>query len=102
MAEDGNVRVIAHFAVKAEHVDEFRRRALRDLVAPTRDEAGCISYELWQHTDEPTRFAMVESWRSREDLDRHLAQPSLREALTGLLPLGDGQVTTGFYRRVEE
>ena len=97
MADD-HVRVIAQFKVKPEHVDEFQRRALAEMVAPTQDEPGCISYDLWQDRNDPTRFAMVEEWVSQADLDRHLALPSLHATLRELTPLGDGTVQTGFYR----
>jgi quinol monooxygenase YgiN len=43
----------------------------RELVAATRQEDGCLSYELLQQTDDPTRFVLVEEWESQEHLDAH-------------------------------
>jgi quinol monooxygenase YgiN len=95
---DEQVRVIAQFNVKPEHVEQFQRRALAEMVGPTQGEPGCISYDLWQDRNEPTRFAMVEVWMSQADLDRHLALPSLHATLRELMPLGDGTLQTGFFR----
>ena len=81
------VRVVARFAVKAEHVEAFIDAAEKTLVAPTQGEPGCIEYALWQDVADPTRFAMVEEWESEEALGTHLAQESLQQAVAKLLPM---------------
>lgn len=52
--------------------EDDARQALVDLVEPTHGESGCILYALHQGVDDPTRFAFVERWSSREELDAHL------------------------------
>jgi quinol monooxygenase YgiN len=81
------VRVIADFAVLPDRVEEFIEAARRTLVAPTRDEPGCLQYDLWQDAADPARFAMVEAWESEEALATHLARESLRAAVARLAPL---------------
>jgi len=80
------VHVVAQFTVHAEMVDDFIAAASRLLVVPTQSETGCIRYELCQDFAEPTRFVLLESWASAEDLDRHLAQDSLGAVLDELRP----------------
>jgi len=41
------------------------------MIAATREEAGCIRYDLHRAEDDPASFVMVEYWRSAEDLQRH-------------------------------
>lgn len=48
------------------------RRALEDLVPPTRAEEGCISYDLKVAIGQPGVFVTVEKWRSQDDLDQHM------------------------------
>jgi quinol monooxygenase YgiN len=81
------VRVVAHFAVRPDKIEEFIRLACASLVAPTRREPGCVEYDLCQDISDPTRFAMVEAWESAAALDAHLAQPALREAVARLGPM---------------
>jgi quinol monooxygenase YgiN len=50
---------------------------LLSLVEPTRKEPGCIDYDLHRSNDEPCVFLYYENWRSKEDLDEHLAMPHL-------------------------
>jgi len=45
------------------------------LVAPTRKEKGCINYNLYQSTDDPTLFIFYENWESRGDIEWHLTMP---------------------------
>lgn len=96
----GPVRVVARFQVQADKVDEFVALATRGIVEPTREEAGCIAYDLCQDRDDPTQFALIEAWESQAALDAHLAQPHLRETLAKLLPMGTGPVETRFLHPV--
>ncbi|HEY5429371.1 MAG TPA: putative quinol monooxygenase [Solirubrobacteraceae bacterium] len=55
--------------------------ALAALVQPTREEAGCISYELFRSGSDANTFITIEKWRSQEDLDAHLTTPHIAQAL---------------------
>jgi quinol monooxygenase YgiN len=61
--------------------EEIVGSALRDLVGPTRQEDGCLSYELNRSAADPTVFVTVEQWREQADLDAHLQTPHLAKAL---------------------
>ncbi len=54
---------------------------LAGLVAPTHAEAGCILYAMHRGVDDPARFAFVERWESRQNLDDHLASPHIAALL---------------------
>ncbi len=60
------------------------REVLSGLVAPTRAEAGCVSYELLQNRADATDFTFVEEWESDAALDAHLTTEHIREALSRL------------------
>lgn len=51
---------------------------LTEQVAPTRLEAGCINYDFHVDAKDPCCFVFYENWRSRADLDAHLAMPHLQ------------------------
>lgn len=72
--------VVAVLVAKAGQEDVLRA-ALTDLVAPTRGEEGCLSYELYESGSAPGTFVTVESWRSQDDLDAHLQTPHVQTAL---------------------
>jgi quinol monooxygenase YgiN len=51
---------------------------LLSLAAPTRAEAGCLAYDLYESPDAPTEFLRLERWRSLADLEAHKTTPHLR------------------------
>ena len=61
--------------------EDDTRDALASLVEPTHAEQGCILYALHQGVDDPTRFAFIERWSSREDLDTHLQSDHIAAVL---------------------
>ena len=63
--------VVAIIKAKPEGVDVVRD-ALRKLVPPTRDETGCISYDLYESATEAGTFITVETWKAQSDLDAHM------------------------------
>jgi quinol monooxygenase YgiN len=59
---------------KAAELEEL----LLSFVEPTRAEEGCLEYHFHVERDDPNVFAFYEVWRSKADLDRHLALPRMR------------------------
>lgn len=55
--------------------------ALRAMLSPTRDEAGCLNYDLHSADDDPTLFFFQETWRSADDHRAHLDTPHVRHLL---------------------
>ncbi|WP_457579892.1 putative quinol monooxygenase [Ensifer canadensis] len=56
-----------------------KRDALRDgllaLIEPTRNEAGCLDYVLFEMQEEPGTFYMREAFIDRAALDAHFQTP---------------------------
>jgi quinol monooxygenase YgiN len=48
---------------------------LLELVAISRQETGCITYDLHRHLDKPGRFVFYENWVNRDALDKHRTEP---------------------------
>ncbi|MBD8565945.1 antibiotic biosynthesis monooxygenase [Oxalobacteraceae sp. CFBP 8763] len=69
--------VVAIFVAKPG-LEEKLETLLRSVVEPTLREEGCISYQVNRDIANPRRFVFTEEWRSKADLDRHLATPHLR------------------------
>jgi len=64
------IRVVAHFKPKAAKLKEVRELLL-GFCAPTRQEKGCVYYELHENTGDPNDLTFIEEWKSEEDLDAH-------------------------------
>ncbi|MCC9655025.1 putative quinol monooxygenase [Rhodopirellula halodulae] len=57
--------IVASIKVKSDQVD-FVKSQLENLVPITREEAGCVQYDLHQDNENPAHFLFFEIWDSRE------------------------------------
>jgi quinol monooxygenase YgiN len=76
---DGNrdlLTVIA-FMHAAPGKREELKAALEALIEPTKQEDGCVNYDLHQGVEDPDFFTFYENWVSGDKLDTHLAAPHL-------------------------
>lgn len=62
--------VHVHVHVKPEFVDEFRAATLENA-RNSLLEPGVARFDVVQQADDPTRFVLVEVYRSAEDAARH-------------------------------
>jgi quinol monooxygenase YgiN len=77
------VTVIATFEARPGKETELHN-ALVGLVAPTRQESGCLNYDLHILPDNPGRFLFHENWTTKAALDAHLETPHIQALLPRL------------------
>ena len=70
--------VVAEMQAKPGKEDDLRR-TLQALIEPTRQEEGCVQYDLHVHSSNPGRVVFYENWTSQEHLDRHAASAHLQK-----------------------
>ena len=75
-----SLHVVATIPAKAEATDAIRD-ALSTLVEATRQEEGCISYDLYESGAAPGVFVTVEEWTDQAALDAHMQTPHIAAAL---------------------
>jgi quinol monooxygenase YgiN len=76
-----NLDVVAVIAAKPGS-ESIVESALKSLTQASREDAGCISYELFASDSTPGTFVTIEKWESQEDIDAHMASPHMAEAVT--------------------
>ena len=74
------VKVIARISSKPDAAAQVRQ-ILIDLVAPSRKEPGCLSYELFQDDENPVEFITVEQWSDSSAVAAHMATPHVGAAI---------------------
>ena len=57
------------------------KKALIGLVAPTRQEAGCLNYDLHALPEDPAKFLFHENWTSKAHLEAHLESAHIKALL---------------------
>ncbi len=76
------LKVIAEDFIKTEAI-EIVMPLYRELVAATKQEPLCISYNLYVDQKDPGHFIFIEEWPNQEALDIHCAS----EHFQRLVPL---------------
>ena len=69
--------VHVHVHVRPESVEAFRSATLENA-SKSIQESGVARFDVMQVTDEPTRFVLVEVYRTPEDPARHKETPHYR------------------------
>lgn len=55
--------------------EEEAATQLRNLIAPTRSEPGCVTYVLHRDPQDPTKFMFYEEFRNQDALEAHSKMP---------------------------
>jgi quinol monooxygenase YgiN len=76
---NSSIRVVARVIALPDKVERVKA-VLLELIEPTRQEKGCIQYELWHNQADPTDFTFVEEWTNKDALDAHLTSAHLQAA----------------------
>ena len=79
--DQATVKIMARITARADKA-ALLREILRDLVGPSRGEAGCVSYELFQNQDNPVEFVTVEQWSDQAAADAHMGTPHVAMAIS--------------------
>jgi quinol monooxygenase YgiN len=74
------ITVVATFQARPGKEAELQK-ALISLVAPTRQEAGCLNYDLHISPLDAAKFLFHENWVSKAALDAHLQSPQIQVLL---------------------
>lgn len=64
--------------------DNEVRKILSELAKPSRAESGCERYDLFESTDRPGAFKVVEQWEGEEAFKAHQETPHFKEAIGAL------------------
>ncbi|WP_375723388.1 antibiotic biosynthesis monooxygenase [Arcobacter sp. KX21116] len=58
------------FIAKDDSIKEMKD-LLKTMVEPSKNEKGCLSYEIYQLKENPAKFVVVEAWEDEEALEGH-------------------------------
>ena len=72
--------VTALFKAKKGKEDALKKE-LMTLIEPTRNEKGCIQYNLHQFFDDPESFIFYEHWENEETLAKHKESEHLKKCV---------------------
>jgi quinol monooxygenase YgiN len=90
-------RLTVQFNIKAGSAADFEAAAGAAIARVKAEDAGCEMYDLFKSVDSDTRYVLVESWASKEELDAHGKSPAMGE-MAKIGPYLDGPPTMHRYQ----
>jgi quinol monooxygenase YgiN len=76
---------IAHLEAK-EGKKEVLFQVLQGLINPSKNEHGCISYQLHSNTENPNMFTFIDKFQDQEAFDYHYEMVHIKEAFDNFIP----------------
>ena len=75
--------------------------AVKQLAEDSRKHAGNLSFDVWQQTNRPNHFTVVESWANRGSFDLHEMQKETREFRTKLATMTGALYDERLYKMLK-
>ena len=73
--------IVAHITAKSDQI-ELVKSELEKLIDTTRNEAGCLQYDLHQDNENPAHFMFFENWETRDLWQVHMNNQHLKDYLS--------------------
>lgn len=86
-----SLRVVATIPIQPEGV-AAAGPALAELAAASREEEGCLGYEVFASSSVPGTFVTIEEWRAADDMTAHMGTPHVAKAFEVLGPVLAGEL----------
>jgi Uncharacterized conserved protein len=93
------IKVVAKNFAKENKVDKILELA-KELVEKTVKEVGCIKYEMYQNTKEPTELIMLEEWDTEEDLNNHMSSEHFKRIVPQMAEHINKKAEINIYKKV--
>ena len=79
MEDEMSIKLAVQMQVKDGKSAEFESVAQPAAAKVRAEDKGCEQYHLYRSLDEPTRFVLLESWSTAEDLAAHRTSAGMVE-----------------------
>lgn len=87
--EPAVIRLNVFYTVSEEANREKAVEIAKELVAASRQDAGCISYDMYASATTPGEYIIIEIWENDSVLDIHSNAPHFTTYVPQLRELGD-------------
>ena len=100
---NNEIIAVATLTAKPGKADALRR-AMSDLLEPTRREKGCLSYTLHESLDNKNTFTMLEKFKNQEAFDSHSNEAYLLNFKNNILPelVESESISLALYNEIEK
>jgi quinol monooxygenase YgiN len=96
-----SLTIVAKVKAKPESADAVQA-ALLAVSIPSREDAGCESYQLYVNPEDPTDLVMVEKWADSAAIAAHNKTPHFQAVVAELTPLIAGPLAVDILKSAKD
>lgn len=93
------IRVVAKHFIKKNKADEILK-IYKVLVDKSRNDEGCISYELFQDVNDESILTIIEQWENKKALDNHLSDRDFKILISKTSDLLEKETEINVYKQI--
>jgi quinol monooxygenase YgiN len=91
--------IIARFLARDGHA-QHTQQLLQTLLQTSRNEIGCLFYDLYRDREDQNLFVIVDGWRDRAAFDAHAGSAHVAHTLAALDPHLEGKPVISILDRI--
>jgi quinol monooxygenase YgiN len=92
------IHIVARNSVKKSQVETFKVLT-KELILKSKEEAGCIAYDLYEDMNNPTVLTFIEIWANEEAIERHNKSEHFKKIVPKLAKLVENK-DVRLYKKV--
>jgi quinol monooxygenase YgiN len=93
------ITIVAKKIIKQGKTREFKD-LVEKLINESRNEAGCIAYNLYEDISNPNILTFIEEWKNEEDIKLHNNTEHFTSIVPKLAELQDGKTEVNLYKMI--
>ncbi len=94
--------IIIAFAKAKPGKEAELEQALLDVAGPTRNQPGCVYFDLYHSIDDPAVLVGLERWASEKDHERHLQGAHVKTLMSKMADALDEPPKILLYKVADE
>ncbi|MCB2291160.1 antibiotic biosynthesis monooxygenase [Clostridium sp. CS001] len=93
------ITIVAKKIIKQGKTKEFKD-LVEKLINESRNEAGCIAYNLYEDINNSNILTFIEEWKSEEDIKLHNCTEHYTSIVPKLAELQEGKTEVNLYKMI--
>lgn len=94
------ITIVAKSTIKAGKKEEYLN-LIEELILKSREEKGCISYNLYEDIKNPNVMTFIEEWEDEDAISAHNATIHYTTIVPKLRELREGNGEVSLYRMIK-
>ncbi len=95
------MKVVSHVTAAPHEIGPLLELLYKVAVA-TRQEPGCVSYEVFENVQDPTDITVISDFTDQDAYEEHFGQTYMLDMLADLPSLTSGEIENRVLKEIEE